>query len=106
MPGGGTIVASLAYCAEKTPFITGKPNPFPIDHACDIFKLDKNRCIMVEHNLKTNIPLGYNASIDTCLLLTGITSEKDLKEFVASSASYIAHFYATDLSVFCEHITD
>lgn len=99
MPGGGTFVKGLAYCSEKDPYITGKPNPFPINHACEAFKLDKKKCIMVGDNLKTDIPLGHNANIATCLLLTGITTEDDLIEFIASNPRYLPHFHASDLSV-------
>lgn len=102
MPAGGCIAKSLEHASEITPQATGKPNPFSILHACEKFKLDPTKCLMVGDSLKTDVLLGYNAKIDTCLILTGLTTEKNLQEVMASKGIRKPHYYATDLSLLAE----
>lgn len=62
------------------PVICGKPNPFVINLICkeNGIKQDSNgvpleKMVMIGDNLHTDIRLGANASIDTCLVLTGVS---------------------------------
>jgi 4-nitrophenyl phosphatase len=58
----------------QRPLLTGKPNPFIIDEICAQNNIDKKDCLMVGDNLETDILFGVNASIDTLLVLTGVTN--------------------------------
>lgn len=72
--GAGAMVAALAACTNKTPIVTGKPNPYMADYLVDRYKLDRRRLCMVGDRLDTDIQFGISAGVDTCLTLSGCTS--------------------------------
>jgi ribonucleotide monophosphatase NagD (HAD superfamily) len=74
----------------EMPIICGKPNPFVIGLICkehnimqDSEGIPLEKMVMIGDNLHTDIRLGSNAKIDTCLVLTGVSpSAEYVKEQV------------------------
>lgn len=79
MPGGGTIVNAIAIGCDQRPLVTGKPNSFVVDLLCKEHNINKSEAIMIGDNLETDIALGKNSGLDTLLVLTGVTDEKQLQ---------------------------
>lgn len=77
VPGGGepdcaAIIAAIEACTQvKCDPIVGKPSPIMVRTAMELLDLPPDRCIMVGDRLETDIAMGINAGMDTCLVLTG-----------------------------------
>jgi 4-nitrophenyl phosphatase len=80
--GAGALANAISYALKRTPdFVAGKPNPWMIEVAFMITKLDRgfNKAVMIGDQLETDIKMGINAGIDTVLVLTGISTAKDVE---------------------------
>jgi NagD protein len=77
VPGGGepdaaAIIAAIEACtAVKCDPIVGKPSPIMVATIMDMLRLPAERCIMVGDRLETDIKMGIDAGMATCLVLTG-----------------------------------
>lgn len=77
VPGGGepdcaAMIAAIEACtgAVCDP-IVGKPSPIMVSTIMDILKLPPSACIMIGDRLETDIQMGIDAGMATCLVLTG-----------------------------------
>ncbi len=57
----------------ERPLVIGKPNPFSWELIKIEHQLTGCRAIMIGDRMDTDIKFGYNAQIDTCLVLSGCT---------------------------------
>lgn len=79
LPGTGAIVDAVAEEAGVWPAVMiGKPEKLIIEMGVEILGLKKSEVIMVGDNVETDIPAGASAGVRTALILTGISSRKDL----------------------------
>ncbi|HEY0867261.1 MAG TPA: HAD-IA family hydrolase, partial [Fimbriimonas sp.] len=51
--------------------IVGKPSPIMLREVLDLVGLPAERCMMVGDRLETDIRMGIDAGMATCLVLTG-----------------------------------
>ncbi len=79
IPGGGAMIKILEELSgRKVEKIIGKPNSEMFEIAMELSQTNKEQMIMFGDRLETDI-LGANlAGIKTCLVLSGVTSMKDL----------------------------
>ncbi|MCK5304121.1 MAG: HAD-IIA family hydrolase [Candidatus Heimdallarchaeota archaeon] len=79
IPGGGAMIKILEELSgRKVEKIIGKPNSGMFEIAMELSQTNKEQMIMFGDRLETDI-LGANlAGIKTCLVLSGVTSMKDL----------------------------
>lgn len=80
LPGAGSIGALIEKATGKTPIVTGKPERSMLSAALERLKLNPEDVLMVGDNLHTDILSGKKSDIDTLLVLTGVSSEKDIDE--------------------------
>jgi HAD superfamily hydrolase (TIGR01457 family) len=85
MPNGGgqpdaaAMIAAIEACTGvKCDPIVGKPSPIMVSAALDLLGLPLERCIMVGDRLETDIKMGVDAGIATCLVLTGDATREKL----------------------------
>lgn len=77
VPGGGqpdcaAIIAAIEACTGVIcDPIVGKPSPIMVATVLDRLNLPPEQCIMVGDRLETDIQMGINAGMATCLVLTG-----------------------------------
>jgi NagD protein len=77
VPGGGepdcaAIIAAIEACTgARCEMIVGKPSPVMVATITDLLKLPAVQCIMVGDRLETDIQMGIDAGMATCLVLTG-----------------------------------
>ncbi len=77
-PGAGSIVAALVKATGVKPVVIGKPYKPMMEYALKMAGCPKDRILMVGDRLDTDILGGKRAGLATCLVLTGISSQKDL----------------------------
>lgn len=75
IPGTGSIVAAVATCSEREPFLIGKPRPFLVEVALSQLGVAAGDTLVVGDRYDTDILSGQAAGCDTYLVLTGITKE-------------------------------
>lgn len=71
VPDCGSFVDMIENATKKRPYFIGKPNPMMIDFAIQTTPFNKEETLVVGDRLHTDILSGINASVDTCLVLTG-----------------------------------
>ena len=84
VPGGGqpdcaAMTAAIEACTGVTcEAIVGKPSPIMIKVITDMLHLPPAQCIIVGDRLETDIRMGINAGMATCLVLTGDATQEAL----------------------------
>jgi len=80
--GAGSLAASIIYALQREPdFIAGKPNTWIIEIALKLTNTKSlDKAVIIGDQLETDIKMGLNAGIDTILVLTGISTLKDIEK--------------------------
>jgi phosphoglycolate/pyridoxal phosphate phosphatase family enzyme len=84
MPGGGepdaaAVIAAIEACTGvQCDPIVGKPSPIMVATVMRLLDLPPDQCMMVGDRLETDIAMGINAGMATCLVLTGDASREKL----------------------------
>jgi len=85
--GNGTMVGAVKGCTGREPNLVGKPAPLMIDYIAEKYGIaDRSRICMVGDRLDTDIAFGRNNGLQTCLTLSGVTSEPELLDQVPRKA--------------------
>lgn len=77
LPGGGTIVAAIATAWQKEPVCCGKPDPFGIHFLMEETGCGAEETLLVGDRADSDIITGNRAGVDSCLVLTGITTAQE-----------------------------
>eukprot|EP00933_Yihiella_yeosuensis_P045916 TRINITY_DN41344_c0_g1_i1.p1 TRINITY_DN41344_c0_g1~~TRINITY_DN41344_c0_g1_i1.p1 ORF type:complete len:401 (-),score=91.92 TRINITY_DN41344_c0_g1_i1:288-1490(-) len=77
--GNGSMVGAIKGCTGQEPLVVGKPSPLMIDYLEEKYKIpDRKRICMVGDRLDTDILFGRDNGLQTCLTLSGVTTEEKL----------------------------
>lgn len=79
-PGAGALSAPLLFASQRKPTIVGKPNTPMLDTIKSLFHIDEKRTIFIGDRLNTDIAFANHGNIDSLLVLTGISTEKDCEK--------------------------
>lgn len=79
LPGAGAIVGAIKISTSKEPFVVGKPSRYMIDMAISKLGVEKDTVAIVGDRLETDMKAGWEAGIKKILVLSGVTSEEDLR---------------------------
>ncbi|MBY9002701.1 MAG: HAD-IIA family hydrolase [Candidatus Lokiarchaeota archaeon] len=81
LPGAGVMVKALEVCTGKKPIATfGKPQPSGIELILRENNISPKHALMFGDRLNTDIIAGNRAGVTTLLVLTGVTSSKDVED--------------------------
>lgn len=80
VPDCGAICEMIGHAVKRKPFFIGKPETTMIDYALKMDHFTKEETIVVGDRLYTDILSGYNAGVETALVLTGEATEEDARE--------------------------
>lgn len=84
VPGGGqpdcaAIIAAIEACTgARCDPIVGKPSPLMLAMIMSRLELPPEQCMMVGDRLETDIKMGIDANMATCLVLTGDATRETL----------------------------
>mmetsp|Transcript_10518 Transcript_10518/g.10512 ORF Transcript_10518/g.10512 Transcript_10518/m.10512 type:complete len:223 (-) Transcript_10518:91-759(-) len=81
IPGCGTLTTFMETATQMKVEVVGKPKTFMLDLILQDNNLSKEKIIMIGDSMSTDIRMGYNASIDTLLVLSGTSSREDLPNY-------------------------
>jgi 4-nitrophenyl phosphatase len=97
LPGAGALLAVISAATGVEPYIVGKPGPAIFEEAIRRLASSKDDTAMVGDRLSTDIAGAKSAGLSTILLLSGISSRKDILEsgikpdYVFSDISELTH---------------
>lgn len=81
VPDCGSVAQMLFNATKRNPKFIGKPEATMVELAVEKSGFTSDRAILLGDRLYTDIASGYNAGIDTMLMLSGESTLDDLKDF-------------------------
>lgn len=94
-PGAGAMMAALEKCSGREPVMIGKPSTFMLRDLCRTQDVAPHRMCMVGDRLETDILFGQSYGLQTLLVLSGASVERDV---VAPTNSILPDLYTQGLS--------
>lgn len=79
VPDCGSMCLGYYKATGKMPIFIGKPKPTMIENLMINLKYTRDETLVIGDRLYTDIAAGNNAHVDTICVLTGESSEKDIK---------------------------
>ncbi len=80
MPDTGAMMAMIEASTGKKPIIVGKPMIHTVNYISRLLGCKKEELMFIGDRLETDIKIGFDNSIPTALVLSGVTDEKMLRE--------------------------
>ena len=80
-PSCGALVAPIEEATGKKAYFVGKPNPLMMRTGLQLLGVHSSEAAIVGDRMDTDVIAGIETGLDTCLVLSGVTSEEDLASF-------------------------
>lgn len=81
VPACKSLISSIELTTGRNAYFIGKPNPLMMRHALKKLGCKRSDAVMIGDRMDTDILSGLESELDTALVLTGVTAEKDLEKF-------------------------
>jgi len=81
VPACGAMIALLEKASGVSPFIVGKPNPYMLRAALNTMGFHSEETTIIGDRMDTDIVAGVESGLETILVLSGVTSLKDVEKF-------------------------
>ena len=81
VPACGSLVAPIELAAGKKAYFIGKPNPLMMRHGLRRLNSRREDTVIIGDRMDTDIVAGVESDIETVLVLSGVTQEKDIAAF-------------------------
>jgi len=81
VPACGAMAALIEKASGFSPFYCGKPNPFMIRSALNYLGVHSENTTMIGDRMDTDIVSGIQTGMNTILVLSGVTTNKQIKDF-------------------------
>ncbi|RLF21295.1 MAG: HAD family hydrolase [Thermoprotei archaeon] len=78
LPGAGSIVKAIEVASGVKPIVVGKPSKIALREAMRRLKVKPSEVVVVGDRVETDVKMGKRLKCTTVLVLTGVTSTKDL----------------------------
>jgi NagD protein len=80
-PATKSLIAPIELSTGRNAYFAGKPNPLMMRNALKKINCTREESIIIGDRMDTDMVAGIESEIDTCLVLSGITSRKTMAEF-------------------------
>lgn len=81
VPACGSLCAPIEMATGRKAYFVGKPNPLIMRHALKRLGARREETVIIGDRMDTDIVAGVESEIETCLVLTGVTSQADITRF-------------------------
>jgi len=100
VPGAGLFSGALEYVTGRKATLVGKPSQFMLDVLFQRHPdLQRARTVMVGDRIDTDIIFGLRGGLTTLLVLSGCTSQEDMRQCKAEERP---RFYAESVEIFAD----
>ncbi len=80
-PATKALISPIELATGKQAYFVGKPNPLMMRIALKRIDVQREDSIIIGDRMDTDIVAGIEAEIDTCLVLSGISTTHTIEEF-------------------------
>lgn len=80
-PATRALISPIEMATGKQAYFVGKPNPLMMRHGLNTLGVENKDAAIIGDRMDTDIVAGIESSIDTILVLSGVTSKESMKEF-------------------------
>ena len=80
-PACKALMAPIELAASRNAYYLGKPNPLMMRHGIRMLGVKADEAIVIGDRMDTDIVAGLESGIDTALVLTGVTTEHEMRKF-------------------------
>ncbi len=80
-PATKALISPIEIATGKNAYFVGKPNPLMMRNALKILGCTREETIIIGDRMDTDIIAGIESEIDTCLVLSGISTMETIKMF-------------------------
>lgn len=80
-PACGALLSAIETASGMKPYIVGKPNSLMMTIATKKLGIHADDTIMIGDRMDTDIIGGLEAGMKTCLVLSGVTAESEIKHY-------------------------
>ncbi|NPV39825.1 MAG: HAD family hydrolase [Anaerolineae bacterium] len=80
-PACGAMAALIEKASGRSPFYCGKPSPFMMRSALNYLGVHSENTVMIGDRMDTDIVAGIQSGMETVLVLSGVTSVKQIEEY-------------------------
>lgn len=77
VPACGAMAALIERASGVSPFFVGKPNPLMMRTALNFLHVHSEDTVMIGDRMDTDIVAGISSGMETILVLTGVTTERE-----------------------------
>jgi NagD protein len=88
-PATKSLIAPIELATGKSAYFVGKPNPLMMRKGLKKINCTREESIIIGDRMDTDIIAGIESEIDTCLVLSGITTEKTMHDFAYCPRYYL-----------------
>ena len=81
IPACRAMIAPIELATGKTAYFVGKPNPLMMRTGLRILGVHSAEAVMIGDRMDTDMVAGIETGLDTCLVLSGVTSREDIEQF-------------------------
>ena len=81
IPACRALVAPIEAATGKTAYYVGKPNPLMMRTGLKILGVHSEDAVIIGDRMDTDIIAGIESGLDTCLVLTGVTSLESMEQY-------------------------
>jgi NagD protein len=80
-PATKALISPIEVATGKNAYFVGKPNPLMMRNALKKLNCTREQTIIIGDRMDTDIIAGIESEIDTCLVLSGISTRKTIEQF-------------------------
>ncbi|MGW5736092.1 MULTISPECIES: HAD-IIA family hydrolase [Streptomyces] len=80
LPATGAVAALITKATGRNPYFAGKPNPLMMRTGLNAIGAHSETSAMIGDRMDTDVLAGLEAGMQTFLVLTGLTSRKDIDQ--------------------------
>ncbi len=81
VPACRALISPIELATGKQAYFVGKPNPLMMRTGLDILGVHSRDAVMIGDRMDTDMIAGIESGLDTVLVLSGVTSKKDISMF-------------------------
>ena len=80
-PACKALMAPIEMATGRKAYFLGKPNPLMMRHGLSLLGVTNEEAVIIGDRMDTDVVAGVESSIDTVLVLSGVTNEHEMRKY-------------------------